>query len=427
MALQVYQQLWSPVIISLSPPPPGPVLLPRIAFPPKALLPWKVIPTSCTYAWPYTRHTCTNPFQLIYDVALRLGQSCDRTLLVFLPCDIHVLDCSGEYAPMSSADLPGSDFDILEPSAAKRFAEVTAVACLISIAWYNSFELIILCFSTFKRYGGLYFWCLLISSISILPFGLGYLLIIFNVYNHMFSVAMELVAWTGMVTGQSLVLWSRLHLIVQNRRILRGTLIMIFADLIIFHVPGSILELGSHSNKHELFDHAFNIFERIQLVGFSIQEMILSIIYSIEAIRLLNLRPRGHYRGTLVQLLIVNLAMIMMDAAVIGVQYAGRFDIHVALKALSYSIKLKLEYAILGKLVHFTEMSPSSSVPTDLSDFVDLSYQPDQSPADSDSQARIYGSPESPLQHRVQVASKPFWHGPSRSVTAGTPISREDV
>ncbi|KAJ5183560.1 hypothetical protein N7492_001176 [Penicillium capsulatum] len=318
---------------------------------------------------------------------------------------------------MSSANLSGSDFYQLEISTAKRFAEITAVACLISLAWYNSLELVVLCFSTFKRYGGLYFWCLLISSISIIPFALGYLLIIYNVYNHMFSVAMELVAWVGMVTGQSLVLWSRLHLIVQSRALLRATLIMIIVDTIIFHIPGSVLELGSHSNKHELFDHAFNIFERIQLIGFSIQEIILSMIYSREAVRLLNLRPRGHYRSTLVQLLVVNLAMIMMDAAVIGVQYSGLFDIHVALKALVYSLKLKLEYAILGKLVHFTEMNPSSSAPTDLSDFVDFSYHQDHPPVDGESQARGFGMPESPIQHHVQMASKSFVHGLSGSET----------
>jgi hypothetical protein len=33
-----------------------------------------------------------------------------------------------------------------------------------------------------------------------------------------------------------------------------------------------------------------------------------TVIYSWESVRLLNLRPRGHYRGTLVQLLIVNVA-----------------------------------------------------------------------------------------------------------------------
>ncbi|KGO64637.1 hypothetical protein PITC_093640 [Penicillium italicum] len=274
---------------------------------------------------------------------------------------------------MSLADISGSNFSLADRSGDEKFSRRTIVACLIAIAWYNALELIVLCFTTFKRYGGCYFWCLLLASFSIIPFGLGYLLIIFNIYNNMFPVAMELFAWVGMVTGQSLVLWSRLHLVCHSPTVLRATLCMIIVDAIILHIPASVLELGVHSNKSFLFNDGFNVFERIQLVGFSLQESILSVIYSWEAVRLLNLRPRGHYRGTLVQLLIVNVVMIMMDAAIIGVQYSGLFDIHVTLKAMVYSIKLKLEYAILGKLVHITEVSGSSSAPTDLSDFVDLS------------------------------------------------------
>ncbi|KAJ5190546.1 uncharacterized protein N7498_009531 [Penicillium cinerascens] len=305
---------------------------------------------------------------------------------------------------MSTHDISDSGFGLSERSV-NRFAERTAVACLIALAWYNALELVVLCFTTFKRYGGCYFWCLLISSMAIIPFGLGYLLIIFDIYNSLFSVAMELIAWVCMVTGQSLVLWSRLHLVVQNRSILRWTLAMIIVDAIVFQIPASVLELGSHSNKSYLFTRGFNVFERIQLIAFSLQEVVLSVIYSWEAVRLLNLRPRGHYRSTLVQLLIVNLAMILMDAAVIGVQYSGLFDIHVTLKAFVYSVKLKLEYAILGKLVVFTEMCGSASQPTDLSDFVDLSFHPNQS-GDRDSQARIYDTPESNLPQRVHVASK---------------------
>lgn len=308
---------------------------------------------------------------------------------------------------MTSIGVSGSTFGLAERSV-NSFAESTTLACLIAIAWYNALELIVLCFTTFKRYGGCYFWCLLISSFSIIPFGLGYLLIIFNVYTNEFPVAMELIAWVGMVTGQSLVLWSRLHLVVHSQRVLRGCLAMIIINAIIFHIPASILELGSHSNRSDLFTPAFNIFERIQLIAFSLQEAILSAIYSYEAVRLLNLRPRGQYRGTLVQLLIVNLAMILMDAAIIGVQYSGFFNIHVTLKALAYSIKLKLEYAILGKLVHFTEMSHSTnSAPTDLSDFVDLSFhQSHQRPADSDSQAYFLGTPEPNFDPRARAASK---------------------
>lgn len=326
---------------------------------------------------------------------------------------------------MSSSDIPGSNIGLAERAINNSFAENTAVACLIGIAWYNALELIILCFATFKRYGGCYFWCLLIASFAIIPFGLGYLLIIYNIYNHFFSVAMELVAWVCMVTGQSLVLWSRLHLVVHNPSILRATLAMIIVDAILFHIPASVLELGVHTDKSELFRTPFNVFERIQLIAFSLQEVILSIIYSWEAVRLLKLRPRGHYRGTLVQLLIVNLAMIVMDAAVIGVQYSGLFDIHVTLKAMVYSIKLKLEYAILGKLVVFAASNGSTSQPTDLSEFVDLSFRNNEQFADGDSQGRICDTPDDHLHQCVRMTWKPSPEPQSSSGSGGLSSSDE--
>ncbi|KAJ5823381.1 hypothetical protein N7447_005721 [Penicillium robsamsonii] len=325
---------------------------------------------------------------------------------------------------MSRADIPGSNFSFADRSA-DRFAVLTVVACFIGIAWYNALELIVLCFATFKRYGGCYFWCLLVASFSIIPFGLGYILIIFNIYTSMFPVAMELVAWVGMVTGQSLVLWSRLHLVCHSPTVLRATLVMIIVDAIILHIPGSVLELGSHSNKSSLFSAGFNIFERIQLIGFSIQEIILSVIYSWEAVRLLNLRPRGRYRGTLVQLLIVNIAMILMDAAIIGVEYSGFFEIHVALKAMVYSVKLKLEYAILGKLVGITENGGSNSAPTDLSDFVDISFHNNSTPQpDSD---RFTEIPDYGAHPRTRSSSKGSSTDPLRGnlPAAQTPIASD--
>ncbi|KAE8381754.1 hypothetical protein BDV26DRAFT_65121 [Aspergillus bertholletiae] len=226
------------------------------------------------------------------------------------------------------------------------------VATFITIAWYNSIELIILCFTTFKRYGGCYFWSLVVASVSIIPFALGYALLIFEIFPSYFSVALEVAGWWGMVTGQSMVLWSRLHLVVHSRKILRWTLIMIVTDAILFHIPASVLEFGAHSSHQDQFDPAFDIFERIQLVAFSVQEIVLSAIYAWAAIEMLKLTPRGHYKGVLIHLLVINFVMISMDAVVVGVQYAGLFRLHVSLKAMFYSMKLKMEYAILGKLVH---------------------------------------------------------------------------
>lgn len=257
------------------------------------------------------------------------------------------------------------------------FARACAAAVFIGIACYNSVELIILCFITFKRYSGMYFWSLLVSSICIIPFALGYLLFIFEIYRGYFAVTLVTVGWWGMVTGQSLVLWSRLHLLVHNRMVMRGTLGMIIINAIIFHIPGSVLEFGALNTKGGNFSRGFDIFERIQLVAFSAQEILLSTMYAWEVTKLLNLRPRGHYKRTLTYLLVVNLLLILMDAAIIAIEYSDYFLMQVTVKAMIYSVKLKLEYAILGKLVGLLPMpSSTSAAVTDQPDFIDpLSHE----------------------------------------------------
>lgn len=51
-----------------------------------------------------------------------------------------------------------------------------------------------------------------------------------------------------MVTGQSVVLWSRLHLLVEHGRILRWTIWMIIIDAIILHIPTTVLTFGSNGD-----------------------------------------------------------------------------------------------------------------------------------------------------------------------------------
>jgi hypothetical protein len=261
------------------------------------------------------------------------------------------------------------DSDVSGKCSIAYLAEQFTIVCFIAVAWYNAIELIILCFATFKKYGSFYFWALLISSISILPFGLGYILIIFDTSSGYFAVAIEEVGWCGMVTGQSFVLWSRLHLLVYSRKILRGMLTMIIINALILHTIGWILEFGTHSNHASRFTQPFEIFERIQLIGFSIQEIILSVFYTTGAVQHLKLRPQQQFRSALIQLVVV-IIFILMDAAIVGFQYAGLFRIHVSLKAMVYSVKLKLEYAVLGKLVH---MSHSNRAPTSPSEALKMS------------------------------------------------------
>ena len=86
---------------------------------------------------------------------------------------------------------------------------------LAGIALYNTTELIVLIFVSFKRYGGLYFWSLLLATMGIIPYTLGLLFKFFNVIKiDMLSIALIDIGWQLMVTGQSIVLYSRLHLVL---------------------------------------------------------------------------------------------------------------------------------------------------------------------------------------------------------------------
>lgn len=62
---------------------------------------------------------------------------------------------------------------------------------------------------------------------------------------------------------------------------------------------------------------------------------------------------RPNTRGLMQQLLLINVIVIMMDIALLGMEYASEFLAQVIAKGVFYSIKLKLELAILGRLVKF--------------------------------------------------------------------------
>lgn len=164
---------------------------------------------------------------------------------------------------------------------------------------------------------------------------------------------------------------------------------MIVLDGIVLHSITTVLTFGSNSNSLpprtlQRFVNGYSIMERTQMVGFFVQEVILSAIYIREAIKMLKLSEathddvqsfddgtghghlrNSHVRKTMYQLLAINVIIITMDLALLGVEFANLYLIETTLKGVVYSIKLKLEFAVLGKLVQFVQ---NRTVPSDTSD-----------------------------------------------------------
>jgi hypothetical protein len=115
-------------------------------------------------------------------------------------------------------------------------AVVITICCALAI--YNALELLLLIFTTFRRFRGLYFWSLLVASFGVLPYTFGFMIEYFKLTAQLAGLIITCVGWPMMVTGQSLVLYSRLHVVLGkgNWKILRAVKWMIIINGIVFHL-----------------------------------------------------------------------------------------------------------------------------------------------------------------------------------------------
>jgi hypothetical protein len=257
------------------------------------------------------------------------------------------------------------------------------MSAFLSIAYYGVIELNLRIFFTFKRRRGLYFWSLLVSTWGVAFNCTGYIFKFFQVIRlDLLSATLIVIGWTCMVTGQSVVLWSRLNLVLYDDAKLRGILVLIIVNAVICHIPVSVLVYGMNSTSPDLFVRPYEIYERVQLTIFASQEIFISCIYIYYTSKFLGgadnnssnsnshnaLSPQTTSRRTVMkQLIVVNLLMIAMDIVIVCLQYTGFYQVQTSFKAAAYSIKLKLEFEILNHLVTVSRLkryNPSSTQPS---------------------------------------------------------------
>lgn len=258
---------------------------------------------------------------------------------------------------------------------------IATLGAFVGVTWYNSIELLVLILLTFKKYQGTYFWSLLITTIvGVMIHSVGYLIKDFDLTTATWlPVTLVTIGWWTMIIGQSVVLYSRLHFVILDKRILRFVLCMILTNIFLLLVPTTVLTYGSNFSSSDTFVRAYVIMEKVEIIGISIQEMIISGLYIYGTIQMLKLNPVGENRNIILQLFGINLIFILMDIGLITTQYSDLFTYQTTLKGLIYSIKLKLEFAVLSKLVHIVDRrgrKPESRPEGDMevSDFVDTSH-----------------------------------------------------
>jgi hypothetical protein len=138
-------------------------------------------------------------------------------------------------------------------------ATAMVIAGFFAVAVYNTFEITICLFSIFRKRRGLYFWSILVATLGILVHSIAVLLRFFALAPNLLMCVFTVLGWWAMVTGQSVVLYSRLGLVVSEVWKTRLVASMITMNFFILHIPVSILFLASNTANPAPYINAFNV------------------------------------------------------------------------------------------------------------------------------------------------------------------------
>lgn len=183
------------------------------------------------------------------------------------------------------------------------------------VAIFSCLEMILLILTTFKKWRGLYFWSMWLCNLGILMYAFGFMMVYFQLSALWFAKVLNDLGWIGLVVCQSLVLYSRLGLIVFDTRILKAVKWMIIVDSVVLVPFPIIFDFGNTFTDLSIFPKGFFYIEHVQITVFSLQECIISTIYVIRTVALLKVITKANTRGVIWQLLVINMIIIPMDVS----------------------------------------------------------------------------------------------------------------
>lgn len=266
--------------------------------------------------------------------------------------------------------VPSGIADLLNEKENYIFIETVA---LFTIGTYGGLEVILASIEFFKEYRGLYFWSMQIAAWGIVSFSLVTQVTYLRGPPELYLLILGLLAWCAMVTGQALVLYSRLHLVVNDTRYLRFVLYLIVTDAIILHVPTVCLYIAYQSGAKMVATPAF-VFPVIEVIGCCLQDLFICGLYIHASIRALKpvLEVRGREgRKVIYNLIIVSIIVVILNVADVVALFLLPTSYN-ALKSVFYSIKLKLEFFVLTRLRELTrsryDPCPCTGLPNQLND-----------------------------------------------------------
>jgi hypothetical protein len=211
----------------------------------------------------------------------------------------------------------------------------------------------------------MYFWAILITSWGLSLREIGCILqFLVPSSPWLFDIILAQAGWVAMVAGFAIVLYSRLNLIVESQVIRRRILAMIVVNGCVLFPAMITLSIGlvaldrAKSPTIGYWTRVFSVMERIQTVVFLSQEALISFFYVRAAYQYLRSRfvQRGKVKRMMMFLLGVQFIIVIVDLAIIIIDFVGFFELKLFIHSFVYSIKLELEFVVLTQLVELSQL-----------------------------------------------------------------------
>lgn len=205
------------------------------------------------------------------------------------------------------------------------------------------FELLIRSLITFKRYNGTYFWSIVLCSCGLTLFTTSKIIIIFvKDIPFINNLVLLEVGWVLVTNGFTLVLWSRLHLVLRERRFLNLLLLIIILSGIsghVYRITTLFLDVtrGTHSSKNPW-------------LMYNVEDAFISSLYIFYTIRLLEASSSARRRRVVALAVSVQIAVILMETALAIFYYTEIYLLSDMLTSFFKAIELRMEFVVLNQL-----------------------------------------------------------------------------
>lgn len=156
-------------------------------------------------------------------------------------------------------------------------------------------------------------------------------------------------AWILTNTGFLMVLYSRLHLMLDRPRLLKTLLFIILGVGVPLQIFMVVAGTGS---PHHLGDKVWQVTFRLEMI-FVFLEIILSALYVslfFRFLRHLSGVTQKQTNWTLCLLILGEVFVVAGDVAIVTLWYDGLYLLRLALSSFIYALKLKVEFMILNRL-----------------------------------------------------------------------------